>query len=209
MLRSWCKLQFIVTGLRLWRWPPHLEQRPHSLHAPHSQLWQSCHNRFAQETTGIQRTWNMQTTHSRDFKSTQCRIVPSIVLASSDSQSRVSADSLEQAHTTLLTNRIPLSSSFFIQVDLLASYYKNISDPKTTETKEPNSDVPEPDTCGNWGTARWNMLLPVRSEHIYTSRLVQSMCRLFYKRTLTIRWLHGSELFDLFDPFISIVLLSQ
>lgn len=37
------------------------------------------------------------------------------------------------------------------------------------ETKEPNSDIPEPDTCGNWGTAKWNKLLPVRSEHIYTS----------------------------------------
>lgn len=68
------------------------------------------------------------------------------------------------------------------------------------ETKEPNSDIPEPDTCGNWGTAKWNKLLPVRSEHIYTSLLIQSMCPLFYKRTLTIRCVNKWELFDFVWP---------
>lgn len=34
---SWSML---LELLRCWRCPPHLEQRPHSLHAPHSQFWQ-------------------------------------------------------------------------------------------------------------------------------------------------------------------------
>lgn len=112
VLRSWCKL-------RLWRWPPHLEQRPHSLHAPHSQLWQSRNQRYPKNSKELGTCKQHQTTlQDCSFNSPCFRW---LTIKSLSWQ-------LGTSTHNFIDKKIPLSSSFFIQVHLLVNYYENITD---------------------------------------------------------------------------------
>ena len=223
MILPWAAIHRISSSLRLWRWPPHLEQRPHSLHAPHSQLWQSQnHNRFGEETNGIQRipkslehANNMQTTHSRHLNIFEQHTLQDCSFNSPCFRWLTIKSLSWQLGTStpnFIDKKIQLSSSFFIQVHLLVNYYENITD---TEKQKNQTLTFQSLTLVVIGAPQSGTCFYLSAANTFTLLSSFSLCVHCSTRGLLLygAWTDGnySILFDLFItiPQISTIVLSQ